>query len=183
MQPATTNPAPNAPYQDLSDEDVHRMYKIGDGSAYEFLYDKYFRVLIQRVICRHWHTPRILNDAEDIANESLMITLEKPTFKPQVPHPFQSYLYRVADNLANNIHRFQQRRGTHTSIDETDSEGRKPEYKDLKPLIDKILEDRQLGAAVDDCRRQLNTHQQAVLELRIFREMIFADIGQHLGTT
>jgi RNA polymerase sigma factor (sigma-70 family) len=176
-----------AAYEGTSDEEVHQRYaESGDQHAHDFLCEKYFPALVRNVY-RHWSIPEILNDAEDIANESLMDTLNRPPFSVHDENPFRKCLYRVAWNKTITLYRVLKRRGMSGS---NDSEGQNPEYAnapDPNPLIDEVLQNHQqnhqLRVAVDDCKRSLTNNALLVYDLRIIYGLTYEEIARRLGNT
>lgn len=81
VQPATRTPKPYAELQALTDDEVHRRYKVlDDESAYIYLYNKYHNRLIF-FIRSSWPTRQdVQNDAEDIFHEAFMETIVKSPF-------------------------------------------------------------------------------------------------------
>jgi RNA polymerase sigma factor (sigma-70 family) len=183
MQP-TALPDPPEAFRSLTDEDVHRKYKdFGDLDAYTYLYDKYWPRLLRSVHARWSRIRETKLFAEDICNEALLLTLEKPPFSTGEDSQLWRMLYRIAMNKAiDRLRRLGQHGGDDELDDGTDDETWRSyrEPKNLSNPIDEV-HGPWVTAAVEDCKSRLPSKYSTVLGLYITEGMTIDEIGDALG--
>jgi RNA polymerase sigma-70 factor, ECF subfamily len=149
-----------------SDPDIAQVDAVlsGDDSAFDDLVIRYQRpitALIVRMIGR-------VEDAPDIAQKVFLKAYTKlPSFRRN--STFKTWLYAIAINMSRNELRHRMRWGVPRDIDDVD-----PGVEDSQD--DKLIANER-QAHLNDAIRQLPPKQKAVLTLRVYEEMAFADIA------
>jgi RNA polymerase sigma-70 factor (ECF subfamily) len=165
---------PLNPYRGLSDEEVHQRYKRqADDGAFSFLYRNYFPKLVC-FVSRRW--PAATAEAEDIANEAIMATMNKDRLDTSGAYPFRRFLYRVARYQTITVLR---RRGRLIPDSGDGTTDRRPTGRDSGPDVEFGVDE--IVRALEECKRLLTPHQAGVLRLHFAEDMTFEDIRRVSG--
>lgn len=168
--------------QYLSDPDVQLMLKVtaGDQRAFEQLVERYQ----DRLVGFFFHLVHERSTAEDLAQEAfLRVYRSRSRYEPTAR--FSTWLFRIAHNLASNLHRGTSRRkevplapgsGTH----DFRGDGANPAEKSaLMPT--RQLDSEELRQIVRDAVEGLNERQRTAVILHKFEEMSYEEIGDVMG--
>lgn len=90
---------------------------------------------------------------------------------------FRSWVFRIAANLALNHIR------DHARFVSEEAGAATPGHPPVRPIGSDRLEARQLAAALRQFVDQLPTKQRMTLELRVYEDLSFREIGEALGTS
>lgn len=143
----------------------------GDTRAYATLVERHQRRL-------YWCCLRLLGDpdeADDIVQETFVSAYARlARYDPA--YRFSTWIYTIARNRCLNVLR---RRKVWALLSFSDP-GRAPEIAGVE-RSDQGVEDRELGAALAECRRSLPADQRECFDLRHAEGLRYAEIAQATG--
>lgn len=146
----------------MKDSEVIEKIKNGDDSAAEFLYKKYYRMMV-RLIVKNSGTE---NDAQDIYQDAIIVFWEKVTSGNLVlTSKISTYLY----SICNNLWKKELARRRRLSSEEAD-----------KPVEMDVTRDERIGS-IHKCINKLSDTCQKVLKLYYFDNMSMSDIAEKLN--
>lgn len=152
-----------------SDRDLVLSVRRGDTEAFGVLVERYQQSIFN-VCYRMLHERR---DAEDLSQESFVRAYQRlETFDAE--RPFGPWMRRLATNLCLN--HLQRKRHIQVELEE---ERQMPRWG-AKPGPEKAQLHRESGEAVRAAIAGLPAHYRAVIELRHFQEMSYAEIAESL---
>ncbi len=152
------------------DEDACRMlaFQAGDISAFDALFRRWSAPLLRYLV-------RMLRDAaaaEDLVQEVfLRVHRARERYTPDAR--FSTWLYRIATNLALNELRRPRRRDPHSSTDEHDLAAD-------QPSVDRVVDARRTGDAVERELAALPERQRAALWLTAVEGLSYAEVAETL---
>ena len=151
--------------------------KEGDAAAFQMLFDKYKK----RVINYCYRFSGNLAVAEDLAQETF-IRLYKgaPRYRPKAR--FSTWLFKIATNVCLNELRRPSYRNRMASIDDEEGKTTEEQIPDRQqsPADDELAR-QQLQAAVKAAMGQLPEKQRAALLLRVDQEFSYREIAKQMG--
>lgn len=169
----------------LLDPDVRLMLRVRDGdeAAFEQLVNTYQDRLIG-VLSHVLPNP---DQAEDLAQDVfLRVYKSRRSYEPTAK--FCTWLFRIANNLANNRRRDHgRRREVKLSVSDSGPLGGRPAERVLAEksalMPTRQLDKSEMRAVVQAALATLNERQRMALLLHKFEEMSYADVGAALDMT
>lgn len=166
----------------LTDSDIQLMlsFKNGDGRAFQQLFDKYKKRVIN--YCYRYCGHRAV--AEELSQE-IFIRVYKAakTYRPKAR--FSTWLFKIATNVCLNEIRKPVYRAKLESIDRDSDEENAPSgeiaMEPARSMPDMLLENCQDQALVREAMAQLPEQQRAALLLRTTEEFSYREIGRQIN--
>ncbi|MFP3903721.1 MAG: sigma-70 family RNA polymerase sigma factor [Armatimonadota bacterium] len=164
---------------DVAIEELVRRARQGDRDAFEKLVDEYKDKIYNYVA-------RMLNDrdrAEDVAQETFIRAYTSlPNFRGA--SSFQTWLYRIASNLAIDTMRRRSYREGEFSLDETlqTREGEvQRQVEDEGPGPEKTIQNEELRAQIEDAIVELSPKLRTVIVLYELQGLSYKEIAEVVG--
>lgn len=160
--------------QMTNESDEELMLRIAEGSESAFRHlaarhDEWLRRLSARLLGSH-------ADAEEVAQEALVrLWVNAPKWRPEAS--VRTWLYRVAVNLANDVHRRQRRRGPGGPLSLADG------IPDPAPGPGLVLDRDETSRAVGAAIAGLPERQRNTLVLTYYEGLGNAEVAAILGTS
>jgi RNA polymerase sigma-70 factor (ECF subfamily) len=124
--------------------------------------------------------------AEDLTQETLLRAHQKLA-TPEDSTRLASWLYRIATNICHDRFRRSSPRGRIRSLDEETADdprrGRLPALADAGPLLDKVMEQKEMSACVQRYRADLPDSYRAATLLHDEAGMTNPEIAEMLGVS
>jgi len=156
---------------DRSDDELLRECRAGDRRAFEQLVEKYQKTVFNIAL----RMVRDSEDAEDIAQAAFIRVYRKlDTFNHELK--FFSWLYRIVVNESLN---FLRQRRRHETLDERSTAEADQAAVEGMPGDEEPGEETE--QKIQSGLMELSVEYRAVVVLRHFQEMSYAEIGQVLG--
>ena len=165
----------------LTDSDIQLMlsFKNGDERAFQQLFDKYKRRVVN--FCYRYCGHRAV--AEDLSQETFIrVYRAAATYRPKAR--FSTWLFKIATHVCLNEIRKPLYRARLESIDRDSDEENAPAreiaMEPARSMPDMLLETRQHHALVREAMAQLPEQQRAALLLRTTEEFSYREIGRQI---
>ena len=166
----------------LTDPDIQLMlsFKAGDQRAFQLLFDKYKKQVIN--YCFRYCGRRAV--AEELAQETfLRVYKAAARYRPSAR--FSTWLFKIAANVCLNEIRKPLYRARLESIDQVPDDGqgrdREPAVDPDQSLPDTLLEAQQNQAILRQAMERLPEEQRAALLLRATEGFSYGEIGQQIN--
>lgn len=160
----------------VSDADVMLRVKTGDESAFAYLVEKYRRQVIG-FMYRMCHNPAA---AEELAQE-VFLRVYRSRSSYEASAKFNTWLYRIATNLAVNHARDTRHERTEATVrlDEPDQEtGTKPDVADSRLTAEEQILRQERLAAIRERVQALPERQRTAVILHKYQQMDYRAIAQ-----
>jgi RNA polymerase sigma-70 factor (ECF subfamily) len=168
----------------LRDPDIRLMLRVRDDDAQAFadLVELYHH----RLVTVMHHLVGSNEEAEDLAQEVfLRVYRGRKKYHPKAK--FSTWLYTIANNLALNILRTRQRRGTiPLNVRDSGPLGPRPAEQLVVDRADppyQRMQQQELTAVVQQALDTLNERQRIAVVLNKFEDMNYAEIAEVMGLT
>ena len=168
----------------LRDPDIRLMLRVrdDDGQAFADLVELYHH----RLVTVMHHIVGSNEEAEDLAQEVfLRVYRGRKKYHPKAK--FSTWLYTIANNLALNILRTRQRRGTiPLNVRDSGPLGPRPAEQLVVDRADpphQRMQQQELTAVVQQALDTLNERQRIAVVLNKFEDMNYAEIADVMGLT
>lgn len=158
-------------YTTYSDEELMRMHSEGDAAAFETLYDRYERFMVNFFYRKLWNDRE---KAEDFAHNLFAKIIEKPE-SFDLSRNFKTWLFSVANNMCKNEYKKQEIR-KNTSYDVPEGF----ESKDNEDLQDKEVDKNNFKEQLKIELGKLNEKHREVFMLRHFEGLSINEIAEAL---
>jgi RNA polymerase sigma-70 factor (ECF subfamily) len=162
----------------LTDADVMLRVKAGDGSAFDYLVQKYRRPMVN-FMYRMAHNAAA---AEDLAQE-VFLRVYRSRGSYEASAKFTTWLYRIATNLAANHARDtrHERPENMVSLDEPDDDaGTTMDVPDSKLSVEENLVRRERLAAIRKTVQSLPERQRMAVIMHKYQQMDYKQIAEVL---
>jgi len=159
----------------LDDAALMERTAAGDGEAFRALVERHgtaAQTFFLRLV-------RNVEDAEDLTQE-LFIALYRSASRYRPDAPFTAYLYRIASNLAASHMRRRSARPAQ-SLDELAEAGFESATGRHEDQPDKAFEEREMRRRYESALARLPSDWRIALELRVGRELSYAEIAAAMG--
>ena len=160
------------PADEATDETLVQQAQRGDRGALTALVRRYQRP-VYGLCLRYVHDH---DEAADLLQRTFVRVMTK-LGDLRSADLFRSWLFRIAANLSLNHLR------DHARFVTEQAEVAAPEGAPVRPVGAERLEARQLAMALRVVVDQLPTKQRMTLELRVYEDLSFREIGEALGTS
>lgn len=158
-------------YEKYTDEDLMRLYTEGDRVAFEQIYERYERFMINFFYRKLW-SDRI--KAEDFTHDLFTKIVDKPE-SFDLNRNFKTWLFSVANNMCKNEYKKQEvRKNTGYDVPEG------VEAKDGTMLPDKEVDKNNFAAQLKVELNKLNDKHREVFMLRHFEGLSLNEIAETL---
>ena len=158
-------------YSTYSDEELMRLYGQGDGQAFEKLYDRYERFMVNFFYRKLWNDRE---KAEDFTHDLFAKIIDKPELF-DLSRNFKTWLFSVANNMCKNEYKKQEIR-KNTAYDVPEGH----EAKDEKTLADTEVDKRNFNERLKQELGKLNDKHREVFMLRHFEGLSINEIAEAL---
>lgn len=158
-------------YTTYSDEDLMRMHSEGDTAAFEQLYDRYERFMVNFFYRKLWSDRE---KAEDFTHDLFAKIIDKPD-SFDLSRNFKTWLFSVANNMCKNEYKKQEIRKS-TSYDVPEGF----ETKDDEELQDKAVDKNNFNEQLKVELEKLNEKHREVFMLRHFEGLSINEIAEAL---
>lgn len=162
-------------YQDLSDRQLVEKALEHDASAFEQLFMRYRKDLLQLYVQRTGNNP---DDASDILQETFIkVYLNLHKYNPV--YPFSQWLHAIARNTFIDYTR--KRKENHLSIDSQNWNGPRlnPPANTANPE-EKMMQ-RQTGKELNRILDKMPPHYKQMITMRFIQEYSYEEIAEKLG--
>jgi RNA polymerase sigma factor (sigma-70 family) len=160
-------------YKTLSDEELMRLYSKGDKAAFEPIYDRYEKFMVNFFYRKLW-SDRI--KAEDFAHDLFTKLIDNPELF-DTERNFKAWLFSVASNMCKNEYKKQEvRKGTNNSLNE-ETQVKDDSKNSLNETHHQLFKEK-----FDVEIQKLDQKHREVLELRHFDGLSMKEIAEVLLT-
>jgi RNA polymerase sigma factor (sigma-70 family) len=154
-------------YKTISDEELARKSRAGDERAFEALYDRYAKQLVNYFYRMLWHDRE---KAEDFTQDIFTKLAQKPELYDS-SRPFKTWLFSVANNMCKNeyrAHEVRTKAANHLKAEVKESVGAQGGDN-----MDKASFEEKLARAIDG----LDEARKQIMVLRFFDDLSIKEIS------